>query len=140
MLLEAMTTEGPSNVLLLAIRLRTIEKVPFYQLAKLEAPFDYWYYEADDPMFYEAANHPPQWASGEAFCIRCKYTWAAVAETGTTQLACPECACLTGHWKFGFAPGPGDFVGVCSHCDNQLFYLTPLGHLCANCGIYRSYD
>jgi hypothetical protein len=25
------------------------------------------------------------------------------------------------------------------NCGNRLFYLTPDGHMCANCGIYQGY-
>jgi hypothetical protein len=79
-----------------------------------------------------------QHAAGEAFCICCGHTWIAVAPTGTTQLECPECHTMKGHWKFEFAPSPGELVRECN-CGNQLFYLTPQGHLCANCGVYQSY-
>lgn len=76
---------------------------------------------------------------GEAFCLGCGRTWIAVAPVGTTQLECPECRSMKGHWKFEFAPAEGTKVWACN-CGNQLFYLTPDGHLCANCGIYQRYD
>lgn len=79
-----------------------------------------------------------QHGSGEAFCIGCGYHWAAVAPTGTTTLVCPQCLAHKGKWKFEFAPSPGQMVRECG-CGNQLFYLTPEGHLCANCGVYQRY-
>jgi len=76
---------------------------------------------------------------GEAFCIGCGHTWAGVAKTGTVDLECPNCHAMKGKWKFEFAPMPGQMVRECG-CGNQLFYLTPDGHLCANCGIYQVYS
>jgi hypothetical protein len=76
---------------------------------------------------------------GEAFCIACNCTWGACAPTGTTVLECPNCKAMKGHFKFKFAPADGQFVYECD-CGNQLFYLTPDGHLCANCGVYQIYD
>ena len=79
-----------------------------------------------------------QHGAGEAFCIGCGHTWAAVAPTGTTELECPSCKAHKGKWKFEFYPNPGQMIRGCD-CGNQLFYLTPDGHMCANCGIYQSY-
>jgi hypothetical protein len=76
--------------------------------------------------------------SGEAFCIACSHTWQAVAPVGTVDLECPSCHCHKGKWKFEFYPSESQLVRVCD-CGNQLFYLTPDGHLCANCGIYQGY-
>lgn len=77
-------------------------------------------------------------ASGEAVCMSCRHEWAAVAPVGTHQLECPQCHTHKGHWKFEFQPEPGTLVRAC-HCQNQLFYITPEGHICANCGIYQRY-
>ena len=79
-----------------------------------------------------------QWGSGEAFCIACGHEWAGVAPTGTTTLECPACHAHKGKWKFEFYPAEGQMIRVCN-CGNRLFYLTPDGHLCANCGIYQRY-
>lgn len=76
---------------------------------------------------------------GEAFCMLCNHTWTAVAPIGTVQLECPECHTMKGHFKFEFSPSGGDLVRECT-CGNQLFYLTPEGHMCANCGTYQLYD
>lgn len=77
-------------------------------------------------------------ATGEAFCLGCNHTWIAVAPLGTTQLECPSCKALKGHWKFEHYPSVGQLVLQCN-CGNQLFYLTKEGHMCANCGIYQTY-
>ena len=79
-----------------------------------------------------------QHGAGEAFCLGCGYVWAAVAPTGTLAFECPACHAIKGKWKFEFFPAEGQMVRGCN-CGNQLFYLTPDGHLCANCGIYQSY-
>jgi len=79
-----------------------------------------------------------QHGQGLAFCIGCSHHWQAVAPTGTTQLECPSCHAMKGKWRFEFQPSAGQMVRECN-CGNQLFYLTPDGHLCANCGIYQSY-
>lgn len=76
--------------------------------------------------------------SGEAFCIQCGHTWHAVAPVGTVDLECPSCRTMKGKWRFEFQPTPGTLVRECN-CGNQLFYLTPAGHLCANCGFYQLY-
>ena len=89
---------------------------------------------ANDP-----ANDPgTQWGQGPAFCIGCDHTWQAVAPAGTTELECPSCRTMKGKWKFEFMPSGDQMVRQCN-CGNQLFYLTPDGHLCANCGIYQRY-
>lgn len=80
-----------------------------------------------------------QTGCGEAFCIACDYRWTAVAPTGTIDLECPNCKSMKGHWAFAFSPEEGQLVRSCD-CGNQLFLLTPDGHLCANCGLYQRYD
>ena len=79
-----------------------------------------------------------QHGAGMAFCIGCGHKWAAVAPTGTTAFECPSCHATKGHWQFEFMPKVGQMVRECA-CGNQLFYLTPEGHMCANCGIYQRY-
>lgn len=86
----------------------------------------------------QAAETTEQHGTGEAFCIGCGHTWTAVAPTGTLAFECPACHAVKGKWKFEFFPPAGQMVRGCD-CGNQLFYLTPDGHLCANCGIYQRY-
>lgn len=88
--------------------------------------------------FSKKPEPPKQWASGEAFCISCGHRWVAVVETGTKHFECPGCRRHTGQYLFGFMPSEGQLVRSCN-CGNQLFYLTPDGHMCANCGTYQSY-
>jgi hypothetical protein len=86
----------------------------------------------------KSAQTSEQHGAGEAFCLSCAHEWAAVAPTGTTALECPACHAIKGKWKFEFYPDVGQSVRECA-CGNQLFYLTPDGHLCANCGVYQQY-
>ena len=79
-----------------------------------------------------------QHGSGEAFCYFCKHEWVAVVPTGVTEFECPACETEKGRFKFPFYPKEGQMIRVCN-CGNELFYLTPDGHLCVNCGIYQSY-
>lgn len=79
-----------------------------------------------------------QHGAGQAFCLGCGHEWTAVVPTGTIQLECPSCKAHKGRWRFEFSPAEGQMVRECN-CGNQLFYLTPDGHMCANCGIYQGY-
>jgi hypothetical protein len=89
------------------------------------------------PLFQPREEKIPQ-SQGEAFCIQCGREWQAVAPVGTVQLECPDCKTMKGLFRFPFAPADGQLVRECD-CGNQLFYLTPEGHMCANCGTYQSY-
>ena len=80
-----------------------------------------------------------QWAQGEAFCIGCRHTWQAVSKTGDVDLECPSCGSTKGRYRFQFEPPEGLLRRVCD-CGNDLFRLTPDGHMCANCGIYQRYE
>lgn len=75
---------------------------------------------------------------GSAFCIACDHEWEAVAPVGIEVLECPSCRCVKGRFKFECAPAVGLQVRQCN-CGNQLFYLTPQGHMCPRCGTYQSY-
>jgi len=78
-------------------------------------------------------------ATGEAFCMHCKYEWVATAPIGLNErFECPACTSHKGMFKYQFAPSDDDELYECN-CGNQLFYITPEGHLCANCGIYNEY-
>lgn len=94
-------------------------------------------YNSDDNIIF-IHKKTEQTASGEAFCINCKHEWIAVCPTGTVQLECPKCLTMKGLFKYPFSPQPGSLIRVCN-CGNELFYITPEGHMCANCGIYQSY-
>jgi hypothetical protein len=78
-------------------------------------------------------------ATGEAFCLSCGHDWVGTAPVGTVNLECPGCGRHVGRFRFGFCPPEGSLVRECN-CGNQLFYLTPEGHLCASCGTYQTYD
>ncbi len=89
------------------------------------------------PVIAFPAKRDPH-VAGEAFCLGCGHTWAAVAPAGTDRFECPACRRHLGAFKFECVPPPGSMVRVCN-CGNQLFYMTTEGHLCPNCGTYQSY-
>ena len=70
--------------------------------------------------------------SGEARCLACGYEWVAVARVGTIWMECPSC-----HLERGRYVGPADREGFHLHCDCDcdLFYITPKGAYCPNCGL-----
>ena len=76
---------------------------------------------------------------GSAFCLQCAHTWTAIAPSGTVRLECPECHTEKGLFKFDCVPPEGTQIWVCN-CGNDLFFITPVGHLCPNCGNYVSFD
>lgn len=73
--------------------------------------------------------------SGKAYCLCCKHEWIAVAPIGVTRFECPHCHSEKGIWKYEFIP---ETMRQCK-CGNQLFYITPQGHMCPNCGIFQEY-
>lgn len=77
-------------------------------------------------------------ACGEAFCIACGHEFVAVVPVGLEEFECPQCRTHKARYRFSFRPPAGSLVRKCC-CDNDLFYLTPEGHLCANCGTYQEY-
>lgn len=88
---------------------------------------------------FPGVNSDDRHISGKAHCLHCGYEWEAVAPEGTTWLACPECTALKGIFKYPPCVPEGGLVRECQ-CGNQLFYLTPEGHLCPMCGTYQAYD
>jgi len=75
-------------------------------------------------------------ATGIAVCMTCKHEWNTAAPVGTLYLQCPDCS---------FSPIMAKAVANCAaeesvgDCGNDLFYITPKGHLCPNCGNYQEY-
>lgn len=86
--------------------------------------------------FKEAQIKKQQHGTGEAFCLQCKHEWIAVVPTGVDHFECPECHTHKGVLRYEYMP---KIVRECN-CGNRLFYLTPDGHMCPNCGNYQEYD
>jgi len=72
--------------------------------------------------------------SGEAICLICKHTYVAVVPTGVTFFECP--ACGVHKVIFKYACERSDPHWQCN-CGNKLFYLTPKGLYCPNCGDWQ---
>jgi len=77
-------------------------------------------------------------ATGIAVCMTCKHEWNTAAPVGTLYLQCPECETMKGRFKYPFNVKSGEYQRICD-CGNDLFYITPKGHLCPNCGNYQEY-
>lgn len=73
---------------------------------------------------------------GKARCLDCKHEWTAVAPAGTEWLECPECHGKKGRFIYHFEPEP--FVQWQCNCGNDLFYVTPDGCFCPNCGEWQT--
>lgn len=73
--------------------------------------------------------------TGKAVCLQCKHEWVAVAPVGAVSLECPNCETNRGVFKFLYEPKA---MYRCS-CGNELFWITPEGHMCPNCGIRESF-
>lgn len=79
--------------------------------------------------------------AGEAICIGCQHTWAAVAPVGTWQLECPSCHSSKGIWRNPVGGIEGDTVFTCqcgcqalvAYRRDRLFYLK-----CMSCGIEQT--
>ena len=76
--------------------------------------------------------------TGDAFCIQCKHEWIAVVPEKQVQLQCPKCLTFKGLFKYPACVPEGEEIRRCE-CGNDLFYLTPNGHLCPNCSDYQNY-
>lgn len=68
---------------------------------------------------------------GKARCLACRHEWQAVAPVGTVWLDCPACSLERGRFL-----GPAQRDGAHWHCGcgNDIFYVTPDGFYCPNCG------
>jgi Zn finger protein HypA/HybF involved in hydrogenase expression len=75
-------------------------------------------------------------SSGKARCLDCKHEWEAVALVGTEWLECPGCHSKKGRFIYHFEPE--HFVKWTCNCGNDLFYATPYGYFCPNCGTWQS--
>lgn len=75
--------------------------------------------------------------AGEALCIGCRHTWAAVAPVGVWQMECPACGTMKGVWRFPVGAQDGD---ACFSCDCGCEALTAYKHhgrfhlKCMSCG------
>lgn len=62
--------------------------------------------------------------AGEAKCIGCGHTWAAVAPVGTISLECPQCGASRGVWRYPVSASEGDLLFTCAcGCEAMTAYL-----------------
>ena len=79
----------------------------------------------------------PPTLAGEAVCVGCGSSWAAVAPVGTAWLECPVCGSNRGTWKHPVHPAPGDMIFRCC-CGGEALTALKKGGLtylrCLGCG------
>lgn len=73
--------------------------------------------------------------SGDARCLACDHEWEAVAPAGTIWLECPKCTLQRGRYFAHTAPDC--MFWLCTGCGSDLFYVTPRGNFCPNCGVWQ---
>jgi len=75
--------------------------------------------------------------SGPARCFNCEQQWVAVAPVGTSGwLECPQCHLLRGRLIYPCLKA--DALHWKCHCGNDLFYVTPQGYYCPQCGVNQT--
>lgn len=74
---------------------------------------------------------------GQAHCLLCGKEEIAVAPVGTTWMKCSGCHAMKLRFD-GHVP-PTGYFWVCN-CGSTLFYLSPDGAYCPNCGIKTSWE
>ena len=72
--------------------------------------------------------------SGKARCLSCKHEWVAVAPVGVIWMECPSCTLERGRYV---AHAERDSMRWGCNCGNDLFYATPDGFYCPNCGEWQ---
>jgi exosome complex RNA-binding protein Csl4 len=88
---------------------------------------------------YKVKEETESTVTGKAVCVNCRYEWTAVAPTGVDWLECPECHLMKG--RFFYDCVREDKEHWYCHCGNDLFYMTPDGMYCPNCGDWQTgYD
>ena len=72
--------------------------------------------------------------TGPAMCLSCQHEWTAVAPLGVLWLECPACSLMRGRF---IANVERDDAHWECNCGNRLFYITPRGAYCPNCGLWQ---
>ncbi len=75
------------------------------------------------------------YSTGKAKCLACKHEWVAVAPVGVTWMECPECTLERGRF---FAQHVREGEHWQCNCGNDLFYVSPDGVYCPNCGEWQN--
>lgn len=77
------------------------------------------------------ANLQPH-AAGQARCLACQHTWAAVAPNVLDWLECPSCRVYAGRF-INHVEKVGEAHWTCG-CGNDLFFIQPDKIYCPMCG------
>lgn len=81
---------------------------------------------------YRDDNSPT--SSGECRCLLCGYTWTGVVPIGTIWLECGECHSMKGRFVYHCERDRSHWT---CNCGNDLFFATPEGFYCPNCGDWQ---
>lgn len=73
--------------------------------------------------------------AGKAKCLDCKHMWMAIAPIGTLWLECPNCGLMRGRV---YADVQRDGLHWHCKCGFEVFYVTPDGYYCPNCGAWQT--
>ena len=75
---------------------------------------------------------PKSWLSGPMLCTGCRHEWIGACPMGMKdELECPECGSAKGVLKHAVVP---EVYWICP-CGGELFYFTPEGVYCRECGL-----
>lgn len=78
------------------------------------------------------ADETERHLEGDARCVCCGHNWVAVAPIGESQLQCPECETFKGVFVNPVVPRH-ESMWTCD-CGCDLFYVSPEGLTCYQCG------
>lgn len=97
---------------------------------------------ADDNIIpFAKPEKPAPHLAGEALCIGCRHTWAAVAPVGTSRLECPACGLGKGMFRYPIYCEDGDSLFTCNcGCEALIAYVRE-GRFriqCMNCGTHQT--
>lgn len=86
-----------------------------------------------DRAVIDLAEYRPH-SEGKARCLDCGHAWEAVAPVGVTWMECPMCGLMRGRFVWSHLR-EGALHWRCD-CGCDLFYVTPDGSYCPNCGAW----
>ncbi len=73
-------------------------------------------------------------SSGECKCLSCGNKWVGVTPIGVIWMECPSCGLIRGRFIHHHERDGSKWV---CNCGNDLFYITPKGCYCPNCGDWQ---
>lgn len=84
--------------------------------------------------FQEYIEENTPHAAGPVKCLICKYKFIVVTPVGELWFECPKCKVEKATWCFPIEKDKNHWK---CNCGNWLFYITPEGIYCPNCGVHQ---